>query len=184
MYDNAGRTTERIRSYDTGEPTHDDLLRMGLARVRSRTTQGGEPPAPGRSVLDWTEALAGCESPGDLAAVIHHVCCTDDAALARLHQFLEEAAERVRQIPGAAHVAGVIEAQTRALGEIGDRLDEVGVDLVDADRTATPPEPDAARAQAAQSASPGITDSGIRSASDGGARQSTTAPTPPRRGQR
>ncbi|MEY9956833.1 hypothetical protein [Streptacidiphilus sp. MAP5-52] len=111
-------------------------------------------PASGVSTAAWTGELARCEDAGELAAVVWHVGYSDDGTLSRLHQFLETAAERARQLPDASHVAQALDAQVRALDEIGGCLDDVVVDLVDAIRVPAP-EPGGVRAQAAQSTSPG-----------------------------
>lgn len=177
--DNAGRTSEQSRSHHAGELTRDDLLRQGLARASARSMDEGPLPFAGESVEPWTELLNRCEGPDELAAVVHHVCYAEDGALARLHQFLEHAAELARQTPGAAHVAAAIDAQPRNLDLVGGDLDDVVTDLLDAARIPS----DAAggaRAQAAQSASPGV-GSAPMGAADDVPRPSATAP--PRQGR-
>ncbi|MCL2729702.1 MAG: hypothetical protein FWE15_06715 [Actinomycetia bacterium] len=91
LYDNVGRTTKQIQAHHTGSPTTDDLQRWGTAAARPLVDEAGLPPA-GQGITGWTDLLGrattGSQFHGIASAVLEH----DDSAIARLHQFLEAAA--------------------------------------------------------------------------------------------
>ncbi|MBF9071790.1 hypothetical protein [Streptacidiphilus fuscans] len=138
---------------------------------------------PGASVTAWTDALADCRDAGELAALVHHVGYADVGALARLHQFLLEAAERARHIPQAEHVVAALDAQADALDQLGGWLDDIVTDLADQAFDTPPPDLEDARTQAAQSLSPGIEQPGPHTPCGDAARPApAAAPAPQRRG--
>jgi hypothetical protein len=91
LYDNAGRTTDQIHAYNSNSPTEDDLHRWGATSARPLIDAGGLPPA-GQGIARWTELLHQAGSPGEFHGIARAVLSHDDGAVARLHQFLEAAA--------------------------------------------------------------------------------------------
>ncbi|WP_055590232.1 hypothetical protein [Peterkaempfera griseoplana] len=150
LYDNVGRATAQIRSHNTGTPTDDDLVRWGLVRVRDRTARRALPADSGAATLPWTDLLVHCQDAAELAAVLERVSY-DDGALPRLHQFLEQAAECARQIPGGQRIAEQLDAHAQALDDLAGQLQDSVQTLIDQARAGDLAR---ARAEAAQAASP------------------------------
>lgn len=91
LYDNTGRATEQIHAHHTNTPTTDDLHRWGAAAARPLIGAAGLPPS-GEGITGWSDLLGqattGSQFHGIASAVLDH----DEGAVARLHQFLESAA--------------------------------------------------------------------------------------------
>ncbi|MEY9848467.1 hypothetical protein ABH940_005570 [Streptacidiphilus sp. BW17] len=129
LYDNAGRTTAQIHSYNTGEPTDEDVARQHESAVRDRAGLSRLPGDSGRSLGPWTELLLHAESAGDLAAVLDLVGTDDNGAAVGLHDFLEAAAQRADEIPGGAKAAHKLRKLSDQMNYISGRLNGISYDL-------------------------------------------------------
>ncbi|MET8577329.1 hypothetical protein [Streptomyces sp. NPDC005012] len=92
VYDNVGRTAEQIDSFNTGQPTWDDMLRWTEAAAEEFAAQVGHPDT-GLHIADWTSGLSRADKMSAFFAVSNAVLGDHpDAALTTLSTFMDAAA--------------------------------------------------------------------------------------------
>lgn len=91
MYDNTGRAAEQIHAHHTNTPTTDDLRRRAADEARPLLDAARLPPS-GDGITPWTDLLGRASNAHEVYTVITAVLADDRGALARLHQFIESAA--------------------------------------------------------------------------------------------
>jgi hypothetical protein len=92
VYDNVGRTAEQIDSFNTGQPTWDDMLRWTEAAAGEFAAQVGHPDT-GLHIANWTSALSRADKMSEFFAVSNAVLGDHpNAALTTLSKFMDAAA--------------------------------------------------------------------------------------------
>lgn len=91
LNDNTGRSTDQIYASHIGDPTTDDLYRWGAQAAGPLIDVAGLPPS-GQAITGWTDLLGQAATGSQFHGIISAVLERDDGAVARLHQFLESAA--------------------------------------------------------------------------------------------
>ncbi|WP_165983922.1 hypothetical protein [Streptomyces sp. YIM 98790] len=125
LYDNVGRTTEQIHSYNTGEPTEDD---------KRRWADPDRPGPAGDGITPWTKRLQTCSGLESFQDITYQVCGSESSAVSRLQDFLKAAA-------GWCQDAGQEELAQR-YWDVCDALDRIAEDLTALDHDlSTVPEP-------------------------------------------
>lgn len=82
LYDNAGRDSEQIHAYNTGQPT--------MADLRRRSVKGPVPPRVGPLIDQWAKRITTGEPSERAQLLILALSNPADGALPRLHELLQQ----------------------------------------------------------------------------------------------
>lgn len=131
---------------DVDPHDYEELAYRYEARLRERAGIRRLPGGAGRSVQLWTELLDHVKDVGDLAAILDLVGFDDQGAATGLYNFLDAAAKKADDIPGAARAAEQLRKLAGQVDYVGGRLNGISYDLfrkVPDDAAAQPREPTA-----------------------------------------
>ncbi|MEY9958781.1 hypothetical protein [Streptacidiphilus sp. MAP5-52] len=122
----------------------EELASRHEAHLRERAGIRRLPGGAGRSVQLWTELLDHVEDVGDLAAILDLVGFDDQGAAMGLYNFLDAAARKADDLPGAARAAEQLRKLAGQVDYVGGRLNGISYGLfrnVPDDVAAQPGEP-------------------------------------------